>query len=105
MLAHALLERPVYYVYILKLYDGKFYVGQTTNLDIRLREHRDGLQSQTRWKEPKLVYYELFEGGSKEVKDLGDELTLLNQSVAGRRRLREKVERFRVPLGLLDLEA
>lgn len=105
VLAHALLERPVYYVYILKLSDGKFYIGQTTNLDVRLREHRDGQQSQTKDRDPKLVYFESFVGGREEVKNVEDELTRLNQSGAGRRRLREMIEKFRDPLRLLDLEA
>ena len=105
VLAHASLERPVYYVYILKLSDDTFYVGQTTSLDIWLREHRDGLQSQTKGKDSKLVYFRLFVGEREEVMDLEDELTLLNQSGAGRSRLREIIEHFRDPLRLLELEA
>jgi len=105
VLAHSSLERPVYYVYILKLSDGTFYVDQTTSLGIWLREHRDGLQSQTNGKDPNLVYFRLFAGEREEVKDLEDELTLLNQSGAGRSRLREIIGHFRDPLRLLELEA
>ena len=30
------------YVYVLKLEDGKFYVGKSKDVDARLREHRKG---------------------------------------------------------------
>ena len=105
VLPHAPIERPIRYVYVMKLSDGKYYVGQTTNLNIRLREHRDGLQSQTNGKDPKLVYFETFEGMRAEVDEREKELTQRNQSGAGRRRIREMIEGFREPLRLLDLEA
>ena len=57
-LAHVELERTGRYVYILKLADGSFYVGQTSNLPVRMAEHRDGTQPQTRAKSQKLVYFE-----------------------------------------------
>jgi predicted GIY-YIG superfamily endonuclease len=105
MMAHAKLERNTYHVYILKMVDGTFYVGQTLNLDIRMREHRDGLQSQTKGKDPKLVYFERFQGDRDKVSERERELTRLSQSPSGCRRLREMIERFRGPLRLLDLEA
>ena len=104
IIAHADIERPIRYVYILKLSDGTFYVGQTNNLGIRLQEHKDGQQTQTRGKDPKMVYYELFEGKRKILDRREIELIVLNSSGTGRRKLRQVIEEFRAPLKLLDLE-
>jgi len=104
-LAHIALERTRRYVYILKLLDNTFYVGQTMSLSVRLREHRDGLQRQTKGKDPKLVYFEPFVGERAGVKERENELILLNGSSSGRRQIRELIEEFRSPLRLLDLEA
>ena len=103
IIAHADIERPVRYVYILKLSDGTFYVGQTNDLGIRLQEHKDGRQTQTKGKEPKLVYYESFEGMRKDVNDKEIEFTILNSTASGQRKLRQMIEKFRTPLRLLDL--
>lgn len=35
------------YVYILQCSDGSYYVGSTTNLQLRLQEHSDGKNSYT----------------------------------------------------------
>ena len=102
---HLPLQRVKRYVYVLKLSNGRFYVGQTTDLTARLGEHRDDLTVTTRGLEPKLVYFETFEGDKAMVTQREDELTLLANSPVGQRRLRQKVEEFRVPLRLLDLEA
>ena len=103
IISHADIERPIRYVYILKLSDGTFYVGQTNDLSIRLQEHKDGLQTQTKGGDPKLVYYESFDGMRKLVDEREIELTILNSSEKGRRKLRQLIERFRIPLKLLDL--
>ena len=105
VLAHARLERTGRYVYILKLADGSFYIGQTNNLSVRVTEHRDGIQSQTRGKGPRLVYFEYYESNRDEVRERENELTIMNQSPIGRRGIRETIEHFRGPLKLLDLEA
>ncbi|MFC2020919.1 GIY-YIG nuclease family protein [Chloroflexota bacterium] len=104
VIAHADIERPIRYVYILKLSDGTFYVGQTNNLGIRLQEHKDGQQAQTKGKDPKMVYYQSFEGMRKSVDEREIELTILNSNGTGRRKLRQVIEKFRSPLKLLDLE-
>ncbi|MBM2826515.1 MAG: hypothetical protein HW403_579 [Dehalococcoidia bacterium] len=102
---HAPLRHLARYVYILKLVDYTFYVGQTTDLVIRLQEHREGKQRQTRGKNPKLVYFEDYVGMKQEVDEREKELTDLNQTGFGQRRLRVLIERFRAPLKLLDLDA
>lgn len=48
-----------FFVYILKLDNGKFYIGQSNNLRARLSEHRDGQSASTKGLNPKLVYFEI----------------------------------------------
>jgi putative endonuclease len=52
----------MYYVYLLKLENTKknFYIGYTSDLRRRLREHQSGNTQITRGKNPKLIYYESF---------------------------------------------
>ena len=104
-LAHAPLVRVRHLVYILKLTGGEMYVGQTANLVIRMREHRDGLVKSTKGRNPKLVHFERYEGERARVDEREKELTLLNQDPWGRRRLRELVENFQAPLRLVDFDA
>ncbi len=105
VLAHADIQRTIHYIYFLKLSDNTYYVGQTTDLKIRLREHRDGLQRQTANKNPRLVYYEEALDGKRATNERERELIKLTQRGAGLRSIRQMVEAFRVPLRLLDLEA
>ena len=46
-----------------------------------------------------------YEGERDSVNEREGELIEMNQSGAGRRRLRQMIERFRAPLRLLDPEA
>jgi predicted GIY-YIG superfamily endonuclease len=48
-----------FYVYILKLDSGKFYVGQTRKLLERISEHREGQTISTAGANPKLRYFEI----------------------------------------------
>ena len=48
-----------FYVYILKLSDGTFYVGQTREIRERLSEHRDQKALSTAGRNPKLEYFEI----------------------------------------------
>ena len=104
IIAHYDIKRPIRYLYVLKLSDGEFYIGQTNDLSIRLQEHRDGQQSQTKGKDPKMVYYASFKGMRQDVDEQEMELTTLDSSGKGRRKLRQLVEQFRAPLRLLDLD-
>ena len=54
-----------YYTYILKCDDNTQYIGHTNNLENRLRAHFAGRVLYTRNKQPKLVYFELFETRSQ----------------------------------------
>ncbi len=96
------LEYIVHHVYILKLSDGTFYIGRSENLVIRLQEHKDGTQQQTRGMDPKLVYFERFEGERDEVRERENDLTLMNQTGTGRRQLREMIEDLPVAKILAD---
>jgi len=59
----------VHYVYMLelKLRNGrvKYYVGQTCDLEQRLRDHINGKCRSTKNKHPRLVYYERIYGPRK----------------------------------------
>ena len=52
-------EGDSFFVYILKLDDGKFYAGHTRELRERLSEHRDGKTLGTVGKKPRLVWFEI----------------------------------------------
>ncbi len=52
-------------MYILKCNDDTRYVGHTNNLKKRLHEHFAGRVLYTRNKQPKLVYFEMFEARSQ----------------------------------------
>lgn len=49
-------------VYLLKSEkDGKFYIGSTSNLKTRFKEHNDGKVKSTIYRRPmKLIYYEAY---------------------------------------------
>ena len=67
-----------FYVYILKFTDGKFYVGHTDNLRVRLSEHRDGKTKSTANKKFSVQYFETLDTRKKaelrevELKGLAD---------------------------------
>ena len=50
----------MYYTYVLKSEkDNKLYVGWAHNVDLRVKEHNDGLVKATSYRRPfKLIYYE-----------------------------------------------
>ena len=60
----------MYYVYILQSkVDKTFYIGYTSNLDLRLKEHNEGKSRYTKKKIPwKIVYSETFENKSEAIK-------------------------------------
>jgi putative endonuclease len=50
----------MYYVYILKT-SNKKYIGYSSNLKKRLKEHLEGKVSSTKYKKPiELIYYEAY---------------------------------------------
>jgi len=53
----------MYYTYILQSEkDGSYYIGQTNNLEERLKRHNEGRSKYTKYKRPwKLVYLKDFD--------------------------------------------
>ena len=60
----------MHYVYILQCSDSSYYIGYTTNLEQRLKEHNEGAGGHnTRTKRPvKLLYRETFENKHEALK-------------------------------------
>lgn len=57
----------MYYVYVLRsLRDSHFYIGYTSDLEERIKEHNEGISKSTVYRRPlELVYFE----GSRNIKD------------------------------------
>lgn len=57
----------MYYVYVLRsIKDNNFYIGYTSNLKERVRQHSEGISKSTVSRRPmELVYYE----ASRDIKD------------------------------------
>ena len=65
--AHGPVEYFNYYLYILKLDNGQYYVGQCNDLEMRFKEHQDGLTPSTKGKHPKLVWFRKWPLGRAEL--------------------------------------
>ena len=65
--AHGPVEYFDYWLYILKLDGGQFYVGQCNDLEMRIKEHQDGTTVSTRGKNPKLVWFRKWPLGRQEL--------------------------------------
>ncbi len=50
----------MYYVYILQLNNGNLYKGFTSDIRIRLLQHKKGKVKSTQYKFPKLIHYECY---------------------------------------------
>jgi len=103
--AHRPLVHVLWYVYVLLLEGGDYYVGYTNDLSSRLAEHQSerGGAKTTKGRNPRLMYFEEYEGDLATVKDREDYLTLLNTTYSGRRQLSDMIEGFQAPLRLLEL--
>jgi putative endonuclease len=59
----------MYYVYILKLRNNKYYIGLTKNINRRIKEHSKGLERTTKRFLPcSLVTYIVFSSKKKAIK-------------------------------------
>ena len=101
--AHGPVERRVRYLYVLKMDGGKFYVGQTNSLELRLQEHQEGNTPSTRGKHPKLVWFQKWISDYDGLIEKEDYLTRI--AVENPRRIRRMVEEWRKPHRLVDLDA
>ena len=101
--AHRPVEYQTRYLYILKLDGGEFYAGQTNDLEIRLKEHQDGLTKTTAGKHPKLVWFEKWYGDRDELNAEEDHLMMLAKQ--NPRAIRRKIAEWQRPIRLVDLDA
>ena len=81
----------MFYVYVLRSEsDGGFYIGFTTNLRARLKQHQDGQSFATKSRGPwKLIYYEAY---LNQEDALGREKYL--KSGSGRRFLKAQLKHY-----------
>jgi len=98
--AHGPVERRVRYLYILKMDGGKWYVGQTNSLELRLQEHLEGNTPSTRGRHPRLVWFEEWIGEYKGLIEREAELTRL--TVNNPRVIRRIVEQWQKPHRLVN---
>ena len=63
------MHRTMFYVYVLKsLKDGKYYFGQTNNIEARIKQHFYGKVLSTKSRRPlKLVGYKTYETRSESM--------------------------------------
>ncbi|MDI6892204.1 MAG: GIY-YIG nuclease family protein [Actinomycetota bacterium] len=58
----------MYYVYILKLSNGIFYVGSTRDLKLRIQKHSEGgIPSTAKYRPHRLVWYSAFSDREKAI--------------------------------------
>ena len=50
----------MFYVYVLTMNNGEIYIGFSTNLKNRIKQHYENKVISTKNREPKLVYYEAY---------------------------------------------
>ena len=50
----------MFYVYVLAMNNGEIYIGFSTNLKNRIKQHYENKVISTKNREPKLVYYEAY---------------------------------------------
>ena len=97
---HGPIEYRTRYLYILKLDGGQFYIGQTNDLELRLREHQDSATKSTAGKHPKLVWFEERTGNRQELN--GDEQRLTVLANKNPRAIRRLVTEWQRPFKLVD---
>ncbi|NQW23383.1 MAG: GIY-YIG nuclease family protein [SAR202 cluster bacterium] len=101
VVAHGPVEHETRYLYILRLNNGKFYAGQTDDLEMRLREHQDGSSRSTAGKAGKLVWFERWYGNKKELD--AEERELNRDAVRAPWSISRMVIEWQRPLRLVDL--
>ena len=79
------------YVYVLKSSkDDELYIGSTTDLKRRLREHNTGKSFSTSWRGPfELIYYEAY----KSLNDARDREKALKLRGNSRKHLKNRISR------------
>ena len=101
--AHGPVEHQTRYLYVLKLSDGKFYVGQTDDLEMLLREHQGNMTPSTKGKSPRLVWFERWIGNRKELD--AEENAMARAARRTPWAISRMVIEWQRPLRLVDLDA
>lgn len=83
-----------FFVYILTLDGGAYYVGNTNDLHARLQEHRTNMSQSTKGRNPKLVWFTTVPT-RPEAEHLEKELNNLNANAQTRREIHRMVVRFK----------
>ena len=100
--AHGPVEYFDYWLYILKLDGGQLYVGQCSDLEMRIKEHKDGTTVSTRGKNPKLVWFRKWPLGWQELlEEEGEMQRWLKDSPRQARRMIADWQRL---IGLVELD-
>lgn len=94
-------EAARFFVYILKLDDGSFYVGQTRELRERMSEHRDSRTFSTAGRNPRLQYFEILP--SREAAT-SREVELKELADSNPRQIRRIIIGFQDQIRLVQLE-
>jgi len=58
----------MFFVYILKLNNKKYYVGYSNDLEARIKDHRSRKVNSTKNKNPHLIFYAAFSTKTKALK-------------------------------------
>ena len=93
-----------FFVYVLTLDGGAYYVGNTNDLHARLQEHRTNMSQSTKGRNPKLVWFTTVPT-RPEAEDLEKELNNLNANTQTRREIHRMVVRFKQLVVELDFAA
>ena len=90
-----------FFVYILLLNNGEYYIGQTREIHERLHEHRNNQTLSTKGKEPKLQWFTTVQTRS-EAADLEVDLQQLVSNATGRREINRLIVDFKQLSDQLD---
>ena len=90
-----------FFVYILLMNGGQYYIGQTREIHERLHEHRNNMTQSTKGREPKLQWFTTV-STRREATDLEKELQKLNSSAVGRRAINRLIVDFKQLFEQLD---
>ena len=77
----------MFYVYVLTMNNGEIYIGFSTNLKNRIKQHYENKVISTKSREPKLVYYEAY----MSKKDAMEREQKLKQRGNAKRWLKERI--------------
>ena len=77
----------MFYVYVLTMNNGEIYIGFSTNLKNRIKQHYENKVISTKNREPKLVYYEAY----MSKKDAMEREQKLKQRGNAKRWLKERI--------------